>query len=164
MSGQPLIDLTERQVHGMSFGESIIETRFSEEKERIMQVRYAVFVEEQRVPEELEQDEKDPECRHALLLMDERPVATGRLEADGHIGRIAVVRSHRGKGLGSRIVSFLEDKAQAQGLRRVFLGAQLQAIPFYEKLGYQCYGDEFMDAGIAHRHMEKTIQRTVGGK
>jgi predicted GNAT family N-acyltransferase len=43
-------------------------------------------------------------------------------------------------------------------------GAQLQAISFYEKLGYQCYGDEFMDAGIAHRHMEKTIQRTVGGK
>jgi len=66
--------------------------------------------------------------------------------------------------LGSRIVNFLEDKAQAQGLRRVYLGAQLQAISFYEKLGYRCYGDEFMDAGIAHRYMEKTIQGTVGGK
>jgi predicted GNAT family N-acyltransferase len=146
----------------MGIAESIIETVFSKEKERIMQVRYAVFVEEQRVPEELEQDEKDLVCRHALLLMDERPVATGRLEADGHIGRIAVVRSHRGKGLGSRIVKFLEDKAKAQGLRRVFLGAQLQAIPFYEKLGYRCYGNEFMDAGIPHRHMEKIIQRTAG--
>ena len=61
----------------MGIAESIIETVFSKEKERIMQVRYAVFVEEQRVPEELEQDEKDLVCRHALLLMDERPVATG---------------------------------------------------------------------------------------
>ncbi len=148
----------------MGVDKSIIETGFYEEKTRIMQVRNAVFVAEQGVPEALEQDEKDPVCRHALLLMDDRAVATGRLEADGHIGRIAVVRSHRGRGLGSRIVNFLENKARAMGLRRVFLGAQLQAISFYEKLGYQCYGDEFMDAGIAHRHMEKTIQSTSGGK
>ncbi len=141
----------------MEPAESIKETSFSEEKDRIMQVRYTVFVLEQGVPEELEQDEKDPLCRHALLLKDGRAVATGRLESDGHIGRIAVVRSCRGLGLGRRIVAFLEDKAKAKGLRRVYLGAQLQAIPFYEKLGYRCYGDEFMDAGIAHRHMEKWL-------
>jgi predicted GNAT family N-acyltransferase len=148
----------------MDVSESLMETRFSEDKQRIMRVRYAVFVEEQGVPEELEQDEQDPLCRHALLLIDGQPVATGRLEADGHIGRIAVVRSHRGKGLGSRIVTFLEDTAKAHGLRRVYLGAQLQAISFYEKLGYRCYGDEFMDAGIPHRHMEKWIQGGTGGK
>jgi predicted GNAT family N-acyltransferase len=141
----------------MRGAESLIETGFSEERERIMQVRYAVFVEEQGVPETLENDEKDPLCRHALLLMDDRPVATGRLEDDGHIGRIAVIRPLRSKGLGSRIVTFLEAKAKAQGLHRVYLGAQLQAIPFYEKLGYRCYGPEFMDAGIPHRYMEKAI-------
>jgi len=148
----------------MAPAESIIETSFSEQKERIMQVRNAVFVMEQGVPEELEQDDKDPLCRHVLLLMDGRAVATGRLESDGHIGRIAVVRSRRGMGLGRRIVAFLEDRAKAQGLHRVYLGAQLQAIPFYEKLGYRCYGDEFMDAGIAHRHMEKWIQTDTGGQ
>jgi len=141
----------------MRVAESLIETGFSEERERIMQVRYTVFVEEQGVPESLENDEKDPLCRHALLMMDDRPVATGRLEGDGHIGRIAVIRSLRGKGLGSRIVTFLEAKAKARGLHRVYLGAQLQAIAFYEKLGYRAYGPEFMDAGIAHRYMEKAI-------
>ena len=141
----------------MDITESIIDTGFAEERERIMQVRYTVFVREQGVPLELEQDEKDPVCRHALLLVDGLPAATGRLEADGHIGRIAVVRSHRGKGLGSRIVTFLEARAESWGLQRVYLGAQLQAVPFYEKLGYQCYGDEFLDAGIVHRHMEKWL-------
>ena len=141
----------------MDITESIIDTGFAEERERIMQVRYAVFVREQGVPLELELDEKDPICRHALLLVDGRPAATGRLEADGHIGRIAVVRSHRGKGLGSRIVTFLEARARSWGVQRVYLGAQLQAVPFYEKLGYRCYGDEFLDAGIVHRHMEKWL-------
>ena len=135
----------------------MIYTDFAQEGERIMQVRNAVFVQEQGVPEELELDEKDALCHHALLLMEDRPVATGRLEDDGHIGRIAVVRSCRGMGLGRRIVTFLEDRARARGLRRVYLGAQLQAIPFYEKLGYRCYDEEFMDAGIVHRHMEKWL-------
>lgn len=141
----------------MRGAESLIETGFLEERERIMQVRHAVFVEEQGVPESLENDDKDPLCRHALLLMHDRPVATGRLEGDGHIGRIAVIRPLRGKGLGSRIVTFLEGKAKARGLHRVYLGAQLQAIPFYEKLGFRCFGPEFMDAGIPHRYMEKAI-------
>jgi predicted GNAT family N-acyltransferase len=137
--------------------ELIIETSFSKDKERIMRVRYAVFVEEQGVPEELEQDEKDPHCRHALFLMDGEPIGTGRLEGDGHIGRIAVLRPYRRKGVGRRILSFLETKAKENGLPRVYLGAQLQAVGFYEKLGYRCYGAKFMDAGIAHRHMEKLI-------
>jgi predicted GNAT family N-acyltransferase len=146
----------------MDAGTLMIETGFAEQRQRIMQVRYAVFVKEQGVPAELEQDDQDPVCRHALLLLDGRPVATGRLEADGHIGRIAVVRPMRGKGLGSRVVAFLEDLARARGLRRVYLGAQVPAIPFYEKLGYRCYGAEFLDAGIVHRHMEKWITEGMG--
>ena len=72
----------------MQTDETIIETDFVRDKERIMQVRMQVFVKEQGVPPELEQDEKDPLCLHALLLIDSHPVATGRLEPDGHIGRI----------------------------------------------------------------------------
>ena len=142
----------------MNIEDVIIETTFDEESHRLMAVRRAVFVEEQGVPEELEQDEKDPACRHALLLRNGRPVATGRLENDGHIGRIAVLRSFRGQGIGTRVIRFLEEKAMVRGLNRVYLGAQLQAIPFYEKLGYRCYGDQFLDAGIAHRHMEKRLE------
>ena len=141
----------------MNLTETIIEASFELDRQRIMQVRNTVFVEEQGVPEELEQDEKDPLCLHALLLVGDVPTATGRLEDDGHIGRIAVLKTYRGQGAGSRILDFLEKKALDKGLRRVYLGAQLQAIPFYEKQGYLCYGGQFMDAGIPHRNMQKMI-------
>ena len=108
-----------KDCHLMQTDETIIETDFVRDKERIMQVRMQVFVKEQGVPPELEQDEKDPLCLHALLLIDSHPVATGRLEPDGHIGRIAVIRSYRKKGLGSRILAYLEDKAKKLGLSRV---------------------------------------------
>ena len=138
--------------------EKIIATGFDAEKTRIMHVRFSVFVEEQGVPEELEQDDKDPTCLHALMLVEDEPVATGRMEDDGHIGRIAVMKTYRGTGAGSRILDFMEKKAREKGLHRLYLGAQLQAIPFYEKHGYQCYGNIFMDAGIPHCHMEKSIE------
>jgi predicted GNAT family N-acyltransferase len=137
--------------------ETLVEADFSRYREQILGIRYAVFVAEQGVPEELEQDDKDPLCRHALLISDHVPIATGRLQEDGHIGRIAVLREHRGKGAGSRILAFLERIAKTAGLGRVYLGAQVHAIPFYEKLGYRCYGETFLDAGIVHRYMQKVI-------
>ncbi len=125
-----------------------------------MKVRNAVFVEEQGVPAELELDDKDELCSHALILNDGDPIATGRIESDGHIGRIAVLKAFRQEGLGRRVVQQLEQTAMDLGLKRVYLGAQLTAIGFYEKLGYHCYGEIFMDAGIEHRHMEKILIRS----
>ncbi len=141
----------------MGSRETIVEARFDRDRKQIMKVRYSVFVEEQGVPVELEQDEKDPGCLHALLLVNGMPTGTGRLESDGHIGRVAVLKGYRGNGAGRRVVAFLEARARERGLRRVYLGAQVQAIPFYEKQGYRCGGPEFMDAGIPHRHMYKAI-------
>jgi predicted GNAT family N-acyltransferase len=135
----------------------IREASFEKEGLQVLQVRYAVFVQEQGVPMALEQDAKDPLCRHALLLMDGAPVATGRLEADGHIGRVAVLSAHRSQGIGRQILRFLENMAREAGLKRVYLGAQLQAMSFYEKLGYLPYGNVFIEAGIAHQHMQKNI-------
>jgi predicted GNAT family N-acyltransferase len=134
---------------------AVIESTFDKDHQRILKVRYRVFVEEQGVPVELEQDDKDPFCRHALVVLGDQPIATGRLQADGHIGRIAVLPAHRGEGHGRNILVFLEDVARQTGLNRVYLGAQVGAIPFYVKLGYHPYGDRFMEAGIQHQHMEK---------
>ncbi len=136
-----------------------IEAKFLTDQALIMKVRNAVFVEEQGVPAELELDDKDELCSHALILNDGDPIATGRIESDGHIGRIAVLKTFRQKGLGRRVVQQLEQTAMDLGLKRVYLGAQLTAIGFYEKLGYRCYGEIFMDAGIEHRHMEKSLIR-----
>jgi len=137
-----------------------IEAKFLTDKALIMKVRNAVFVEEQGVSAELELDDKDELCSHALILNDGDPIATGRIESDGHIGRIAVLKAFRQEGLGRRVVQQLEQTAMDLGLKRVYLGAQLTAIGFYEKLGYHCYGEIFMDAGIEHRHMEKILVRS----
>ncbi|MBK4735718.1 GNAT family N-acetyltransferase [Noviherbaspirillum pedocola] len=113
-------------------------------------IRFEVFVDEQRVPPEMELDEMDAVSLHALALDGDRPVGTGRLLPDGHIGRMAVRREARGHGIGSLILNTLLAAAKARGDASVLLHAQLHARPFYERHGFAVEGDVFMEAGIAH--------------
>jgi predicted esterase YcpF (UPF0227 family)/predicted GNAT family N-acyltransferase len=117
-------------------------------------IRTRVFVREQHVPPEEELDARDAECVHALARdAAGRPVATGRLLPDGHIGRMAVDEAWRGRGVGSRILRALMAEARSRGDREVVLAAQLQARPFYARHGFAEEGETFMDAGIPHRLM-----------
>lgn len=117
-------------------------------------VRHAVFVEEQKVPAEIELDGFDPVSVHALAFDREgRVLGTGRLLPDGHIGRMAVLRRSRGTGVGSALLQALLQEARARGDRQVLLSAQAHAIPFYERFGFVAEGEEYDDAGIAHRMM-----------
>jgi predicted GNAT family N-acyltransferase len=77
--------------------------------------------------------------------------------ADGHIGRLAVLKPYRGMGLGSAALSALIREAARLGLPRVYLGAQIQAVEFYRKLGFTEYGEPFVEAGIEHVAMQKAI-------
>jgi predicted GNAT family N-acyltransferase len=121
-------------------------------------IRYAVFVEEQKVPAEIELDEFDPLCLHALAFdRAGRVVGTGRLLPDGHIGRMAVLSQARGSGVGSALLRALMEAARARGDREVALSAQAHAIPFYERFGFVAEGDEYDDAGIAHRMMRRAL-------
>ncbi|NED15506.1 GNAT family N-acetyltransferase, partial [Streptomyces sp. SID9124] len=72
-------------------------------------------------------------------------------------GRLAVSRAARGLGVGAALVRAIEDAARDQGLAAVDLHAQTHALRFYERLGYEPYGPEFMDAGIPHRAMRRAI-------
>ncbi|MGD9859988.1 MAG: GNAT family N-acetyltransferase [Marinobacterium sp.] len=126
-------------------------------KTAICSIRETVFVQEQGVPAELEYDGLDASAMHVLACVDDQPVGTGRILSDGHIGRIAVLNSHRGQGIGAGIVQALTEQAAAAGHQRVYLGAQLHATGFYERLGFAPYGETFMDAGIEHIHMEKHL-------
>ncbi len=124
-------------------------------------LRRAVFVEEQGVSEADEMDELDGEAVHLLALDDGVPVGTARLllRGDmGKIGRVCVARSHRGTGLGAALIR--ESVAQLRavpGITKAKLGAQIQALGFYEKLGFVAYGPAFDDAGIPHRDMVLTF-------
>lgn len=121
-------------------------------------IRYAVFVDEQKVPAEIELDDWDALSLHALALDAQgRVLGTGRLLPDGHIGRMAVLQSARGQGVGTALLRALLQAARARGDREVVLSAQTHAMPFYEKAGFIAEGDEYDDAGIPHRQMRLSM-------
>src|SRR5436190_13562193 len=114
-----------------------------------LRIRWTVFVEEQGVPPSLEVDEHDrePGTVHAIGLAGGVPAAAGRaVVTEGgraKIGRMAVIDELRGRGLGSRLLEFLEAEARRRGAREAVLWAQLQAQPFYERHGYRAAGSPF---------------------
>ena len=127
-------------------------------RERASAIRHEVFVEEQGVPREIELDEHDPLCLHALAL-DETgfPVGTGRLLPDGHIGRMAVRRAWRGHGIGGAILERLIDAARVRGDSEIALSAQVQALDFYRAYGFAEEGSPYVEAGIAHQSMRRRL-------
>ncbi len=125
-----------------------------------MQIRTAVFVEEQRVPVELERDEFDAVATHVLLQIDGKPAGTGRIfpdpkeQATMRLGRVAVLKEFRGLGLGNVIVAELLRQAQSKsGCRQILIHAQRQVEDWYAAMGFVAFGDEFIEAGIVHREM-----------
>ena len=125
----------------------------------LLAVRIAVFVDEQGVPPELEHDAHDATALHLLATTaDGRAVATARMLADGHIGRMAVLPNWRGQGLGTRLLSRLIDIARKRELDGVYLHAQCRAESFYRRLGFVAEGDVFDDAGIDHRSMHRPLR------
>ena len=130
-------------------------------------IRFTVFVEEQRVPQDIELDAYDPTSLHALAWADtDVVIGTGRLlpseshggHAVAHVGRMAVLRPWRGRGAGSAILSALVQAAQARGDAEVLLAAQLHAIDFYRAQGFAEEGEVFLDAGIVHRRMRRRLR------
>ena len=123
-------------------------------------IRHEVFVLEQQVPEEMELDEMDRHCLHAVVYdAAGGPVATGRLLPDAHIGRMAVRKAARGGGIGSALLRRLIQAAQERGDAGVVLSAQIQAEAFYRRHGFVQEGDEYMDAGIRHVTMRRAFDR-----
>lgn len=128
-------------------------------RDRLRGVRRAVFIEEQNVPEELEWDDADERAYHVLASDDEgEPIGTGRLNPDGQIGRMAVAKEWRRRGVGAAILQALIALAGKEGLRVVRLNAQMHALTFYAKHGFTPVGGEFEEAGIPHRAMELRLE------
>ena len=126
--------------------------------EPIRHVREQVFIVEQKVAKELEFDGLDPDCQHVIAFYDEEPVGTGRIQADGHIGRVAVLKEYRGKGVGNSIMKVLIQSARDSGQGSVWLSSQVNAKDFYKKLGFQEYGEIYEEAGIDHIKMDLVFE------
>lgn len=119
-------------------------------------LRRVVFIEEQGVPEEDEIDDKDDTALHLLATDGGTPVGSARLLLmgdTGKIGRVCVLKSHRGTGLGAALIRAAIVELRVHGMKTAKLGSQTHAIGFYERLGFTATGPEYMDAGIPHRDM-----------
>jgi predicted GNAT family N-acyltransferase len=124
----------------------------------LQRIRRTVFVEEQKVPEALEWDGVDADCRHVIAEnASGTPLGCARLLPDGHIGRLAVLASARGRGIGGALLARMVALAAELGHRRVVVNAQTHALAFYERHGFVAFGPEFDDAGIAHQAMARPL-------
>ena len=128
----------------------------------IVDLRTRVFVEEQGVPPEIEQDDRDATAVHALSRNESgRVVATGRLllgdDGRAGIGRMATDAAARGRGHGAAVLAELQRQAAARGMVEIELHAQVTARRFYERAGYTAVGDVYEEAGIAHVTMVRKL-------
>ncbi len=130
---------------------------WSHNRAELLAVRRAVFIEEQKVPESIEIDGEDPDCYH-VLACDEggSPIGTARMDRTGKIGRMAVLAEYRGMGVGTKMLRAIIDRGKSKGITDFHLSAQISAIGFYSKMGFEAYGEEFQEAGITHINMRKT--------
>ncbi len=131
-----------------------------EDLKKYYALRIEVFVDEQGVSMDEELDAQDEVATPVVVIEENQVIACGRIlkeEDTCHLGRIAVKKSYRNQGYGKALCSFMISFAKQNGFCRVMLHAQLSAIGFYEKLGFQSYGDVFLDAGIKHIAMQLFI-------
>ncbi len=119
-------------------------------------VRGTVFIVDQKIDWTEEFDAWDYDAVHFNLYIDEKPVGAARLYKN-KVGRVAVLKEHRNKKIGFKLMQAVEDYAKKNGLTTLELASQCYIIPFYEALGYEAYGDIFLDAEIEHKMMKKQL-------
>ncbi len=132
----------------------------TDERAQAYDIRRRVFQDEQGVPAEEEFDADDERATHVLATVDGTPAGTGRVVFHpdyAKIGRMAVRKEWRRHGVGRAIMDALTGVAAGRGVTRFVLHAQVQAIPFYAALGFGIVSEEFEEAGIPHRRMERVI-------
>lgn len=132
----------------------------NEEREDAFQVRMSVFVEEQKVPKEEELDSYDETAIHFVGYDNEQPVAASRLRFEdeyGKLERICVLQSSRGKHFGKMLMAEMEKEIIANDYKKAKLHSQTHAENFYKQFGYETVSEIFMDAGIPHVTMIKTL-------
>lgn len=124
-------------------------------------IRRAVFIEEQGIAEAEEWDDLDGQAIHLLAWQDSEAVGTARIFLDGStgkIGRVCVMPAARGTGLGRQLIKAAVDVLRSRhGVLQARLGAQVQAMGFYEKLGFAPVGEVYDDAGIPHQDMVRDL-------
>jgi predicted GNAT family N-acyltransferase len=146
--------------------EEKLEVKIAKAKKDIktcLDIRNAVFIEEQNVPPKRERDGKEEICTHFLALLDEKPVGTGRFfkrdDNSAKITHVAVLPKYRGKQIGKKILNAIIEHSKKCGISTLILSSQSYVIGFYEGFGFKAEGEEFLDANIPHKMMRLDITK-----
>lgn len=121
------------------------------------EIREAVFIQEQNIAAEDEWDDLDTVSIHFVVYEQDHAIATARLLANNSVGRVAVLKSHRGLKIGQQLMQAIVDYAKADHREALKLSSQVHAIGFYQALGFSVQGDEYLDCGIPHIDMYLTL-------
>ena len=116
-------------------------------------IREAVFIQEQYIAAEDEWDAEDAVAVHFIVFQQDQAIATARLLSNNSIGRVAVLATTRGLGVGQRLMQAVIDYARAEQRELVKLSSQVHAIGFYQALGFEVQGEEYLDCSIPHIDM-----------
>lgn len=123
-------------------------------------LRSKVFVNEQGFSKEDEYDSNEKEYIHISIYKGPLIVAYVRLHVEGkngHVGRVVVRKSFRKHGYGKLIMNLAEEEAKENNINFLYLHAQLHAVSFYQKCGYEIHGEQFLEAGAPHYEMVKNL-------
>ena len=125
-------------------------------------LRTLIFIEEQGFVREF--DDLDDAAVHIVAFDGDKPIGTCRYypRPDGSyaIGRLAVAREYRGKGVGSALVLEAERRVALLGAKTTVVSAQLRAAGFYRSLGYTEQGSPYPEEHVPHILMVKGIENT----
>ena len=127
----------------------------SEELKQILDIRKIVFIEEQKVPKEVEIDEYEKEATYFIAYLKSEPVGCARIRYKdfAKLERIAVVKKYRKQGIGTKITNYLIDYCHKKNIYDIHINSQLYVVDFYEKIGFKKVGEIFYEAGIKHVEM-----------
>lgn len=120
-----------------------------------------MFIEEQKVSKALEKDVFDDQAHHLLAYDKAIPVTTGKFFRDGYhfkLGRICILKPYRGMELGRSLMERMVERAEEEGIEKLYLYSQVNGIGSFKKFGSMEYGDVFDDAGIEHISMVKNCR------
>jgi predicted GNAT family N-acyltransferase len=120
-------------------------------------IRTQVFIQEQQIAEADEWDAQDAVSQHFVVYDSEQAIATARLLPNHSVGRVAVVASQRGQGIGQLLMLEIIQQAQKQQRPLLQLSSQVHAIAFYQNLGFHVCGQEYLDCGIPHIDMQLSL-------
>jgi predicted GNAT family N-acyltransferase len=141
--------------------EIIVADANSQDFEKCLAIRKAVFIIGQNVPENLEIDGLDKNSVHYLISINHSPVGTARvryLDKKAKIERVAVLSECQGHGIGKKLMQcIIKDIKESNSVTQIVLSSQVHAIPFYQNLGFNICSEEYLDANIPHKDMEMSI-------